>query len=54
MAEMQLRLTIAMLVWKFRFESTPKHLSDFKAEDALTHRPQQCFIRLTDPRRNIA
>ena len=43
-AEMKIFLTL--LVWKFELQKCPVELSGYASMDALTHAPQQCFVRL--------
>ena len=46
LAYIELRIMIALLVWSFELKKTPPELSGYEAVDKLTHRPQQCFVRL--------
>ena len=46
LAYMELRIMIVLMVWKFELRTTPPELSGYEAVDKLTHRPQQCFVRL--------
>ena len=46
LAYIELRIMIVLLVWEFELKKTPPELSGYEAVDTLTHRPQQCFLRL--------
>ena len=46
LAYIELRIMIVLVVWTFELKKTPPELSGYEAVDKLTHRPQQCFVRL--------
>ena len=46
LAYIELRIMIVLVVWNFELKKTPPELSGYEAVDKLTHRPQQCFVRL--------
>jgi len=46
LAYMQLRFMIVMVVWSFELEYAGDNLSTYRAEDGVTHRPKQCFVKL--------
>lgn len=46
LAYLQLRITIALLVWDFEFQTCPSDLSSYEGSDVLTTIPKQCFVKL--------
>ena len=46
MAELQLRLAIAMLVMAFEFQPVGEERSGVDAEARLLRHPKHCFVRL--------
>ncbi len=46
LAYTQLRIMIVLVVWEFELKKSPPELSGYGAEEKLTRRPQQCFVRL--------
>lgn len=46
LAVIQLRVTMALLVWNFEFEKCPPELSSYDGTDFLTTVPKQCYVKL--------
>lgn len=46
LAYMEMRIVIAMLVWKYRLLKTPERLSSYKGLEGIARVPQQCYVRL--------
>ena len=46
LAYMELRILFTLIVWNFELQLCPAELSSYRAIDGLTHKPQQCFLRL--------
>lgn len=47
LAWLELRMIIAMLVLSFELKPLPEELNDNAAEELVTRRPKQCYVRLT-------
>lgn len=47
-AMQELRITLAVLVMKFRFESIPGHLNSMRSDPRALREPRQTFVRLTN------
>jgi len=52
LAVAELKLVISLLVWNFELMSLPEAVSGFKADDMNTHRAQQVYLRLAEPKLN--
>ena len=46
-AALELRIMVALIVWKFKLEAIPEPLSSFKPKPGIAHRPEMAFVRLT-------
>ena len=46
LAYMVMRMMIVLVIWNFELKVTPSELRGYAAVDRMTHRPQQCFVRL--------
>ncbi|MCJ1431698.1 hypothetical protein MMC27_001053 [Xylographa pallens] len=46
LAYIGMRLMTALVVWNFDLLETPESLSSHAAEDGISHRARQCFVRL--------
>lgn len=46
LAYVEMKIFLTLLVWKFELQKCPVELSGYASMDALTHAPQQCFVRL--------
>lgn len=41
-----MRTIFSLLVWSFKLLPVAPALSSYRAHDGITHRPQQCYVRL--------
>ena len=48
LAMLDLRVLFTLVVWNFQLLPLPGELGDLKGRDALTHRPQQVYLRLAE------
>ena len=46
LANLTLKIVLALILWQFELLSLPEELASFKGEDKLTHEPQQMYLRL--------
>lgn len=46
LAYIEMKIFLTLLVWNFELQKCPAELSGYASMDALTHAPQQCFVRL--------
>ena len=46
LAYIEMRLMITMIMWNFELLKCPEALSGYAAIDKITHKPQQCYLRL--------
>jgi len=47
LAELELKIIIALVIWNFNLEPTPAALSTYNARHDLTRNPRQCYLRLS-------
>ncbi|KAI6371346.1 hypothetical protein MCOR25_003954 [Pyricularia grisea] len=48
LAYLEMRIVIALLVWRFEFQKLPGHLSSYAAHDAITTGPTCCYVGLKE------
>ncbi|KAK5111021.1 hypothetical protein LTR62_005396 [Meristemomyces frigidus] len=48
LASLEMKILVALFVWNFEFLPAPEVLSSFRAQDGMTHAPQQCLVRVKD------
>jgi cytochrome P450 len=46
LATLQMKIAVTLIVWNFIIQKVPDELGGYAAHDALTHLPQQCYLRL--------
>ncbi|RAH48783.1 cytochrome P450 [Aspergillus brunneoviolaceus CBS 621.78] len=51
LAQLQLRMTFALLVWHFELRPCPAALATYVAVDGLFRQPKHCFVALGEPAR---
>ncbi|RAH71912.1 cytochrome P450 [Aspergillus aculeatinus CBS 121060] len=51
LAQLQLRMTFALLVWHFELRPCPAALATYAAVDGLFRQPKHCFVALGEPAR---
>ncbi|PYH49301.1 cytochrome P450 [Aspergillus saccharolyticus JOP 1030-1] len=49
LAQLQLRMTFALLVWHFELRPCPAALATYAAVDGLFRQPKHCFVALGEP-----
>jgi cytochrome P450 len=47
LAYVETRILLTLIVWRFELGNVPEELSGYEATDGITHKPKQCFLRLT-------
>lgn len=48
LAYLELRLAIVLILWSFKLEKVPERFASWDAVQALTRRPMQCYIVLSE------
>jgi cytochrome P450 len=51
LANLEIRILIAVLIWTFELQSVPERLRGHEAFDSLTHKPKKCYLRLREVER---
>jgi cytochrome P450 len=46
LAYLQLKCLLTLIVWNFELGYAGDKLANYKAEDLMTHQPQQCYLKL--------
>ena len=46
LAYVEMRIMLVLILWHFELKKAPPELSGYAGVDTLTHKPQQCFVRL--------
>lgn len=47
LAYLELRIMFTLLIWRFHLRKCPEGLSGYEATDTLTHKPRNCYVKLT-------
>jgi cytochrome P450 len=48
LAYLELRVLFTMIIWNFKLEPVVERYDSWAAVDAITHAPQECFVKLTE------
>lgn len=48
LAYLEMRILVTVMVWTYEFLPVPEKLAGWEAVDTLTHKPQNCYVRLRE------